>query len=435
MDFLDKLFGKKQKETKKEHVILEFREIPEFSRKIYFDSFNEIEKEVFSGISEIKHFLNSLKSSLNSLEEQKVEQDKGHKKLRKIAATSKKTFIDKMRNLISKLSPPSKSDFIELNSYFENSIQILESEINSFGKNIAYTGIVLKDSVQDVGKKIRELNSSFRETKKLFDSKKELNLFPEITSLFHQTEENIAQKKTSVSAEKEVMQKIYSAEEELTKTKKKLAETKNSIEAKQYDELLKQKSSLMEEKQKLKISLVELFYPVEKLLRGFRKLVESKHFVLNEDERILLNNYLSNPVLALKKDSRAETLKKIFNYIKELAEEGKISLKPKEKEKRMNALNELLEFDFFEKFFWKLNELDKNLNEIQSRINSLDVSSKIFSLENRLESLEHSIKNYSNELEKQKNKTKEISNKISSFKNSLEEKISIFSGKEIEIKH
>lgn len=434
MGFLDKLFGKKQEvEVKKEVLELKFDEIPDFLDKVYSESFSEIEKNVFSNLAEIKHLIKALEESLSNLEKQKVEQDTGHQRLRKIVVTSKKTLIERMRNMTVKLAPIQSNDFIELSSYCSNSVNLLETEVNSFGKNIAYTGIVLKEPIKDLGQKLKELNSVFIETKKLFDSKKGLLDISSAKKSFEEIKQKNQLKQENSLKEKELLNQIDDSEEEIQELKKKLTELENSTEAKQHENLLQQKSGLMEKKQQTKTKLAELFYPVEKLLRSFRKLVEAKHFILTQEEKNLLNSYLSNPFLALKKDNNAETLKKIFNYIKELIKEGKISLKEKEKEKKINALNSLIEFDFFGNFFWELNETDKNLAEIEARINSLNISSKISSLKNNFSSLEHLKENYSAELQKQKSKSQELSQEIISLKNSLEKGLSEFSAKEITI--
>lgn len=434
MGFLDKIFGKKeQAEVKKEELSLKFEEIPVFLDKHYSSSFTEIEKEVFSKLAEIKHLIKELDESLLRLEKQKVEQNTGHSKLRKIVTTSKKTLIDKMRNLSSKLIPPASTDFIELNSYCSNSVKLLETEITAFGRNIAYTGIVLKEPVQNLGKKINELQSVFLETKKLFDSKKGLVLLSPAKKSFEETKEKIDSKKNSLLSEQEILKQIDGAAEKIREEQKKLKSLEDSIEAKQYKNLLKDKISLSEKKQQIKTKLVELFYPIEKLLRVFRKLAEANRFVLTPEEKVLLTSYLSNPFLALKKDNKAETLKKMFHYIKGLIDDGKISLKEKEKEKKINALNQLMEYDFFENFFWELNEIDKKLNEVEARISSLNISAKISSLKNEIASLSHSKENYSNELKKQKNKTQNLSQEIVLLKNSLEERLSDFSEKKITV--
>ncbi|PJA18448.1 MAG: hypothetical protein COX63_02205, partial [Candidatus Diapherotrites archaeon CG_4_10_14_0_2_um_filter_31_5] len=266
-----------------------------------------------------------------------------------------------------------------------------------------------------------------------FDSKKGLLDISSAKKSFEEIKQKNQLKQENSLKEKELLNQIDDSEEEIQELKKKLTELENSTEAKQHENLLQQKSGLMEKKQQTKTKLAELFYPVEKLLRSFRKLVEAKHFILTQEEKNLLNSYLSNPFLALKKDNNAETLKKIFNYIKELIKEGKISLKEKEKEKKINALNSLIEFDFFGNFFWELNETDKNLAEIEARINSLNISSKISSLKNNFSSLEHLKENYSAELQKQKSKSQELSQEIISLKNSLEKGLSEFSAKEITI--
>ncbi len=434
MGFLDKIFGKKEEAVKpKEKIELKFEEIPIFLEKNYSQGFGEVSKEIFSKISEIKHLLKETETQLKELEKEKIEENEGNNRLRRIVITSKKTLIEKMKNLLYKLSPPASNDFFELNSYCENSIKLLKSEVNAFGKNIAYTGIVLKEPIKKLGERIKELNSVFSETKKIFDSKKSLFLSAGIKGSFSKAKAKIQQKSDSSALEKEISSKISSVERNLEELQEKLKKLESSAEAEEFKKLLEEKKSLNEKKHEMKNKLIELFYPIDKLLRTFRKLVESKRFILKEEEKILLTTYLSNPFLALKKDTEAAALKKLLNYIKESVKKGTISLKEKEKEKKISALNSLLEYDFFNEVFWKLNEIDKKLIETEGKISSLDISDKISSLEGEIISLKDSRESSLKESKNQKNKTEKISSEISSLKEVLEEKLSDFSEKEVKI--
>ncbi|MFH1895093.1 MAG: hypothetical protein ABIJ74_00720 [archaeon] len=437
MGFFDRIFGKKQVKEEvqpKDKIFLGLSEAKDFAEKTYSDSFFLIQKEVFSRFSEIKHLVKELELVLKELEETKVEENTGNPRLRKIVFTSKKTLTDKMSSLASKLSPPSSNDFIELNSFTANSIAVLESEINSFGKNIAYTGIVLKEPVKKLGERIKELNFVFLETKNLFDSKKMLLLLPEIKGLLSELKEKIELHSDSVSAEEQVSEKISLAEKELVSVKEKLVSLENSAEALQFRKLLEEKSILAERKQEMKSKLIQLFYPVDKQLIQFNKLAESKRFILSEEEKSILGSYLSNPFFALKKDNKAVVLKKIFVYVKDLVEKGKISLKEKEKAKKLSALDELIEFDFFSEVFWKFNELEKKIIEADYSISHLDVSGRISGLKESIASLENSCRNFSAELEKQRKNSLRIYSDVLQLKSVLEEKLGVFSGKQAELK-
>jgi len=433
MGFLDKLFGKKEEtaEVKKEELLLNFSEVPVFVDDFYKKSFSEIDKEIFSRFSEIKHLVKELELQLNELEALEIKENEGNRKLRKIVSTSKKTLINKMRVLQSKLIPVASTDFIELNSYCTNSLNLLESEINSFGRNIAYTGIVLKEPIKKLGEKINELKSVFIKTKELFDSKKGLVLFPEIKETVSGLKKTIESNADSLKLEKEILNKVSLAEKEIGFVELELKKLQNSNEVIQLNKLFEEKKNLAVQKQGMKSKLIELFYPIDKLLRVFGKMVEAKRFPLSKEEESLLVSYSSNPFIALKKDNNALTLKKFFGYIKELVLTNKISLKEKEKAKKLSVLDELIKYDFFGEVFWKFNEIEKKSIEIESKINSLDISSKMSSLNERISSFKNSKQENLRETERQQNTSKKLSFEANNSKNELEKKLSDFSGKTI----
>ncbi len=434
MSFLDKIFGKKEAiKPKKEELIIELNNSVSFAEEFYLKEFNEISKEIFSKLAEIKHLIRELDLILNDLEKEKIEEDKGNPKLRRIVLTSKKTLISKMNPLISKLTPVSSNDFIELNTYCINSLKLLESEINSFGRNIAYTGIVLKDSVKKLGEKINELNSVFTELKKLFDSKKQILLLSEIKEEFTELKKKNELNSASVLSETEIKKRNNDLNKKITELQERLDSLKLSPEAAELKSFFEEKSVLIHKKQETKTKLIQLLFPIEKSMKVLSKLSESKNFLLKPEEKSLLEAYLSNPFLALKKDNNALILKKIFSYIQELISEGKISLKEKEKIKKTAVLNELTEYNF-DLMFNEFSETEKSLNEIERKISLSEISGKISSLEEEIISLNNSKQNSEKELARQQNNSKKISDEILSLTDSLKEKLSEFSGKIISFK-
>ncbi len=411
MGLFDGIFGKK--EVKEQEIELELSKAISFSDEFFSAAFAEIQKDVFSRFSEIKHLLNEIKLVLSELKEKQIELNEGNPRLRKIALTSRNTLIEKMNLLASKLEPPVSNELNEFSVYCSSSLELLESEVNSFGRNIAYTGIVLKEPIKNLGEKMNELRKVFLELKKLLDSKKNLLLLPEIKSGIEKIGVLVNEKKDSVSAENDLIKRISHEENSLADLRKELEKKRNSVESKKLNELL---------------------FPAEKLMKALEKLSDSGRFVLKEEEKAILGLYLSNPFLALKKDNKGEELKKIFNFIKKLVSEGKISLKEKEKQKKLAVLDELLLFDFFGEFFWKLNETEKNLIETEKEISLLDISSEISSLEKKEAYSENLIKSLSAELESQKTKTKRLSEEKNSELKLLEKNLSVFSGKTVLLK-
>jgi hypothetical protein len=116
---------------------------------------------------------------------------------------------------------------------------------------------------------------------------------------------------------------------------------------------------------------------VDRPLQRFNQLVESGRWVLPSKEKEILGLFLTNPVLALKSDPKAELFKKVLAEVIKAIEDNSVELKEKEKEKRLEALQEIINFDFFGKVFWRMNELQRKQDELNKEISKSDAKKEL----------------------------------------------------------
>ena len=146
---------------------------------------------------------------------------------------------------------------------------------------------------------------------------------------------------------------------------------------------------------------------------------------------------MRNPLLALKRDPKAESFKIVLQELKKQLDSEAIVLKEKENEKRLAVLQELLEFNFFEGFFWKANEIEVELNRIEKEIrhsefskNALEKEKELRETQALLEEKGSLLGNYKKELEKISESSSVIKNKTESMLSELaKEKICISDSK------
>ncbi len=134
-----------------------------------------------------------------------------------------------------------------------------------------------------------------------------------------------------------------------------------------------------------------MFSNIERPLKKFNNLAESQSVSFPKSQKELLELYLNNPFSALKKDVKAEELKEILKSVKKAIEENAIEMDEREKEKRLNALGELISFDFFENVFWKMNQIDVQINEVEQNLILKNVSRKLSESENEIRKIEREL--------------------------------------------
>jgi hypothetical protein len=172
----------------------------------------------------------------------------------------------------------------------------------------------------------------------------------------------------------------------------------------------------MSEKQELKTEISALLINIDRPLQRFTQLVDSGRWKLPAEEKEMLEQFRVNPILALKKDPKAEIFKRVLLEVRKAIEENAVELKDKEREKRLLALQELINFDFFGKVFWKMNELQKKQNDLNKSLENSSAKKEI-------EKEELKLKELQNELLEIKAKSEENEQHLSAAKKELQKEI------------
>ncbi len=432
MGFLEKIFGGKKPEERPSKPFF-LGEVPELLDSRAREEFQGLEKKVFSKFAEIKHSLRELDSLLKEFNEKDLSTEEGNKRLRKIVSTSKKSVYAKMSSLLKKLEPPSVHEFRALKDYSTNANSLIDSELKTFARTISYTGIVMKEEMKGIGKKIQGLKKQFTELEELFKS----SSFEKAFSLKESAESLSSLKKSIESGEKTLSSLesgISSKEAELKKARESLSSFDSSPELSEFRELNGKKRSFLEKKSELKNRFLQLLSPVDKPLKRFSKLVESGQFPLEKEEEEFLFSYKSEPFSAFRKDPKAVRLKRILSQLKKLVKDNTLSLKEKEKEKKLSAIDELMETDFFGELFWETNRIDSEINAIEKRLSQSNAFRKRQELESGVKSLESVLSSLKESFSKSGPSPQELRKKLGEKRAELESELSEFFGAEVSLK-
>ncbi|MBU0662373.1 MAG: hypothetical protein ABH854_05675 [Candidatus Diapherotrites archaeon] len=420
MGFLDKIFGSGGKgrgagKAPEETWTMEINEaLAQVSEKGK-SGFAELEKQVFAHFAEIKHTLAEIKTELREFESRDLEAEEGNKRLRKIVETSKRNLIKNMSTLTERLAPPEKHDYEILRAYCTNSSKSLEDELRTFGRNVMYTGILMKQEVKNLGNYINELNSTFAKLQALFEGNSAGRAMAAKAGL-EGLKTGIAERE-KISAEiKKINTALMALREDEKKKASVLAELQNSAGIKELNSLMEKKAGQAREKQELKGRFINLIAPIDRPLNRFMRLAESGNYVLEDTERALLNAYLTNPFLAAKQDPKAEILKKLLADVEQMVRNGIISLKEKERAKKMRALAELKDYDFFGELFWKLNKIDAEIAATEREIESSKISAEISGIERGLNAISNEVEENTALLKNAEQRLGEASRKIGGVK-------------------
>ncbi|MFH1225148.1 MAG: hypothetical protein V1676_05080 [Candidatus Diapherotrites archaeon] len=439
LDFLNSIFGRRPQrgaaarqivQRAKPVTLEEARQLAEEKSKTSFD---ELERVAFARFAEIKHLLTEIKNELNNFESRNLEEEEGNQRLRKIVETSKRNLTRQMHTLAEKLSPPESHEYAVLRQYCLNSSAILSEEVNTFGRNVMYTGILMKKEVKNLGGYINELNTIFLGLKTMFESGGTGKALSAKSSL-KQLQRALDERELILKDARAVKGHLAALTEERRAKEAALSATRDSADAKELGVLEAKKASQLREKQELKNKFINLLAPIDRPLNRFMKLAESGAYPLSDAERALLNAYMTNPFHAAKQDPKAQMLKKMLKEVENLVHEEKIKLKEKEAAKMLRSIAELQDYDFFGELFWRLNSIDVELIATEKSIATSKAGSAIMALEREIRNLDRAYSEQGALLKAEEQKLLSKDDEIAGFRESAETMLQGLAGTPVAIK-
>ena len=423
MSLFKKIFSffSKQSKSKNQFIKTDLGTLPNLIEKSFILKKDALEKEVAKKITQIKYSHSKTNFLIEKLSETPLEK-KTNVRLNHAVQTSKKQLLIQLKRMLEKINPNEvKHDLNSYREYSKKSEALLVNEITSFRKNIAYTSFYHQEEMKELGDFLQNILNDLHEMNQKFDYNKEIFEFEKF-------KENIGSALKRRKELKHIQKEIKTLEEKIVNKKEGLEEHKEKIEAKKkepkYLEIThaeEELTKLANEKQDLKLQISALLLNIDRPLQRYKQLVETGRKKIVKEEKEIIDLFITNPLLALKKDPKAELFKKVLKDVKESVQEGEIDLKEKEKEKRLEAIEEIIKYDFFGTVFWKMNELQKKQIELNKSISTNPIKKEIEEENNELGEEKRELKEMEKKLEdfeKQKQNTQKIiSDEIESAKN------------------
>ena len=427
MGILGNIFGNSAPKA----VQISFREAEAFLEKELAQKKEKLLNESAKKISEIRHFLREAKSALEEFE--KAEHLARGGRIDRIVKTAKSNALAQTASLLEKLSPPNSEDLAEINTYCSEAILAL-NQAGQFGKSVAYAGISFREEIKALGTHLKQLSSEFVSLKKLLDENSEVFVLPALKEKLIEFN-SIQARMEQIAKNIPVMEKVLeSVSLKKSRAKSDLKELSNGPEFKKVAELGGEKAVLLREKQDSKTKILDIFARVEKPLHRLDKAGSAGKIVLDRKQAAFLHNLLQNPFRALKLDPKAELLKEVLLEAKKAIESGLIELKEKEKEKKLDVLQELLSFDFFGENFWRFNRIDSEIFAIERELNENPALKKESALVSSLKQFEAEWLEAKNAVDSGKTELESLGSSINGKRKEIASLLSKATGKEVSFK-
>ncbi|MFA6268227.1 MAG: hypothetical protein WCW13_00720 [archaeon] len=380
---------------KKDTLILKTRieDVPLLIEKNFGLKSAELDEFSAKKIAQIKYLHSKSVGLLEDISKKDL-QEKPNERFNKAANTSKSQLENQLKRLLEKLNPKDRGKtVVDSRAYSGESYALLINEINGFRKNIVYTSIYLKDEMKELGETLQEMLNTFAELNQFFSKSNDFFEFEKVKTSVGEIIKKKKEVENIENKQKEFLESLAQKENKIQEQKDKILQKKVGKEMIEVKKLEEEMTHLMSEKQDLKTEISGLLINIDRPMQRFKQLVDSGRWKIPLEEKEMLEQFMVNPILALKKDPKAEIFKKVLLEICKAIEENEVELKDKEREKRLNSLQELINFDFFGKVFWKMNELQKKQNDLNKELESSPAKKEVEKEETKLKELESELAN------------------------------------------
>lgn len=421
MGFFGKIFGKKAAEKSGQPegkpVEVSLQSLEKWLDEKTSAQRNEFDKKIMGKFAEIKGTMQEIKKQLDEISGKEISTEEGNRRLRKIVDTSKQGMLRSMLTLLERLDPPKTQDYAALQNYCSNASNLLQAEISAFGKNIAYTGILLQAEVKKIGELINALAQQFNEIRAIF-AESGVMYIPQIRQKIMEIEADISAKQALQDSLPEIEQEIALLEAGKGDLLKSINALMVSDDYEGLQKLQGVRGKLLAQKQASKEKILQMFSPIEKPLRKLQNLVANRQFALaGRQEGNALNQYLVNPLLAIAEDSEAKILKALLNSLLQSINSGQVDFKDeKEKEKKSSAISELLQSASLQQEFRAYLELNGQIAKAEKELQESSIAGRISDAETNARQAERNIQEMNSALAREQNmlhkKEQEISERL-----------------------
>ncbi len=423
MGFLSRLFGKR------ESIAVELNKAREFVEKERAKT-DVLERAVPEIFAEIKHSIKEIRTLLNEVEKLPIESE--NERFGKAVETSRMQAVKRLRALLQKIEPPFDASAQQIADYCYESKLSLQKEIFASGKSIAYTSALLAEHMRAVGKNFQSIDESLEKLRQVINANP-IVFSTMIEKLLRDVEKKKAALETLEQKLSELEGSLKSAEEKKLNMKERLDKLKSSKQARMLEELKRKEKELAEKRALLRERFHSEIADVKKALQRLKNANDRRVYLLKERELKTISLLFEEPISLIKIDPKGELIKSLLDELKNAIKQKAITLKERDLVKTQNAILKLAQKDFFNEFFWPLNELEAEMLKIQKELRKNTIMKAIQQAEQELKRLERELSEVKEEISEGGQKKSKLKEELIVLIKNLQDVLSSTLKKDIKI--
>jgi chromosome segregation ATPase len=430
MRFLEKLFGNNEEKQIAEPAeeTFDIETATDFLKKKYNENFQFLNDEAKASYEEMQVTLENFKESLSNLEKANFNESLDSVSLH-MAISQRKSFINKMKIMISQLNKPLDSSLDSIIEYQRSSLLSVKEADEHAVKEFIMFEQVLNES-KAVFKNFKSVFNTTKNFNDLVSKKREL-LYPinDAENDLDSLKENIEFIQRVKKGIDEHNKRLLDLKERLEYEKENLRKLEESDEWNRFNRLIERKKELDSHISEVRNDISQNFSKVEKSLKKFQYLVKVGKEEI--DDKKMLNRYIDSPVDALIETENFSFINTTLERVKHDIFIDVIDLK--DKNKALSEIDWMINHKIFEELVTKHNSMIKEMKKLEEDINEQSVNNLKSEIENRIEQLNRETQAINTEIERNKRQIEKLEVSVQEIKANLERSMAKLTGSNAKI--
>jgi len=321
--------------------------LDEFEKEI-----KSLKKDAISGaenasapmLEELSTLRNRLKEEAEILSGAETKEEV-HPRLYKSGGEAKRLLIDKISRATDGMEPPSEATWENLQSFNSNlarAVNLLGKATTSHGR---YVGMLFGQEMQMIGRLAqRTQGAAGRLNGALEHAKSRIQELDEISSAVGRYRELVQRSETLRNRLKSLEARAGELQKAQAKEAEEIEHLTKSDDFRKLEDLEKRRSKLEGELKGVQSSINSTVSSIARPLRKMRKLATAGEYPLDRGTHKALDSYLDDPFrTAFSEADDLPNFASILQHLQKVIKEEKIKLRPRERRKKLEQIEELLE--------------------------------------------------------------------------------------------
>lgn len=428
MSFIEKIFGKKQKETETGPLRLEFDKLPKLIDEEYKKELGTLGPVIKEKYKQIDASIDRIKDAKKSLLEAEAIAN-ANKRAEKLGDSNRDNVAHNLDLIAEKIRVPSNSDPKDAFAFYGDSKAILKNVLDNTRRSQLYIKALYPREFENINLSLANLEGLLDELYELIiNDKNKIDAFEKSSEQIKEVHQNEKEVEESQKRIIDLEAKYESAKNDMANADIRTKELENSIEFEAAHDIENSIKTLENKISAVDSDIKRLFTPMSKALSRMEKQDKNEMFVLSPENREVLRMIKDEPA-----SIRENELYPFLAVLEKRIENQDLGLKEQMYEKIQNQIHKLKDTSAMSDLLGQREHYSAEMQALSNELNRLDIYREMERLDDQAAQYRNSVGSVLGNLETEQKHLEEIEERLERSRSILNSEIKDIFGQDAEI--